>query len=120
MTASILQPFVAALVHSATNSSPALRNRYRRDNGDGSLGPSEIISFFGALLGLFVAIPGLVVVCIQARKYWRRRTRKNAPDVELGTAISENLNEPISSAGRASTWPRASIDITEHEAIHSE
>lgn len=91
------------------------------------------------------------------------------PDVELGTAISENLDEPISSAvsnnitihinnlwsarhgiilplpaatfydgmrlkqgfrgaelmgdvspGRASTWPRAGIDIIEHEEIHSE
>lgn len=85
MTASILQPFVAALVNLATNSSPALRNRYRRDNGDGSLGPSEIMSFFGALLGLFVAIPGLVVV---ARKYWQRRTRKNVATGSPTTIIT--------------------------------
>lgn len=89
MMASILQPFVTALSNSTTNSSPALRRKNRRGNGDSSLGPAEIMSFVGALLGLIVVIPGLIVVCIQVRKYWQRRTGKNVT-TSLPTTIIIN------------------------------
>lgn len=74
--ASILQHFILVIAHSITSTSPSPRDRYRRDNGDGGLGPGEIMSFVGALLGFIVGIPSLIMVSIQVRKYWRRRIRK--------------------------------------------
>lgn len=74
---SVLHIFMIAFTHSVITicTSP---DRCRRDTGagDNALKPGEIITLVGTILGFLAGIPGLIMVFIQARGYWRRSTKK--------------------------------------------
>lgn len=72
---SALQFFMIAFAHSVTTTCTS-PDKCRRDTGDGALKPDEILAFVGTILGFLVGIPGLIMVFIHARKYWRRRTKR--------------------------------------------
>lgn len=69
----VLRLFMIAFAQSATTTPP---DKHRRDTEGGALSPGDIVNIVGVFIGLFVGLPGLIVVFIQVRKYWRRRARK--------------------------------------------
>lgn len=71
----VLRLFMIVFVQSATTTPP---DKHRRDTEGGALSSGDIINIVGVFIGLFVGLPGLIVVFIQARKYWRRRRARKS------------------------------------------